>query len=316
MIFVFSFITGLSGAWCIYKFGSSLGMLDVPNKRSSHDTAVPKGGGRGILAAFVFCAILFDFDKSFWVSALFLSLVSFVGDRFEIKLGLRLIVQFLCSFIFLTGFLFSKQSGLSFWSLIIPLSVFIVGTSNLYNFMDGIDGIAGITGVVGFGLISFYGFVSGFDLRHIILSLAVVFSCLGFLFFNIPEAKVFMGDIGSILLGFVFACLIIILSKSFLDFISLAGFLYPFYADELTTMPIRIIKGEKLNTPHRRHLYQVLANEYKIPHWIVSLAYGGLQLIIGTSIFIVKSLGVWAVLATLLLYFSGFIIISCKIRSE
>lgn len=182
--------------------------------------------------------------------------------------------------------------------------------------MDGINGIAGITGIVGFSLLALHGYVLGSDPVYITLCIGVVFSCAGFLPFNIPDAKVFMGDIGSILLGFVFACIVVIMSCDFLDFICMAGFLFPFYADELTTMLIRVKDGESLTQPHRRHLYQLLANEYGVDHWKISIAYGVGQLIIGGSIFIVKGFGAGAVLVVFLLYFFFFILLSWKVRSN
>ena len=169
-----------------------------------------------------------------------------------------------------------------------------MGTANYYNFMDGINGIAGITAVVGFGLLAFYASTSGAEHSFVILSICIALSCLGFLPFNMPKARVFMGDVGSILVGFLFAAMVVMLSKSFLDFVCLAGFLFPFYADELTTLYVRI-KDEfpsgrmnscgirdgwmdRLMKPHRRHVYQLLANEMGIEHWKVSVGYGGLGL--------------------------------------
>ena len=75
-----------------------------------------------------------------------------------------------------------------------------------------------------------------------------------------------MGDVGSILLGFVFAAMVVVLSKSFLDFVCLWSFIFPFYADELSTMAVRIKDGENLLRPHRRHLNQLLANEKGIAY--------------------------------------------------
>jgi Fuc2NAc and GlcNAc transferase len=81
-------------------------------------------------------------------------------------------------------------------------------------------------------------------------------SCIGFLPFNVPKAKVFMGDVGSILLGFIFSGMAVYLFNDVLDFICLSSFLFPFYADELTTMIVRLKDGENLTNAHRRHLYQ------------------------------------------------------------
>jgi Fuc2NAc and GlcNAc transferase len=125
-----------------------------------------------------------------------------------------------------------------------------------------------------------------------------------------------MGDVGSILLGFVFAGMVVWLSKSLLDFVCLAAFLFPFYADELTTMVVRLRDGESLLNPHRRHLYQLLANEYGIPHWKVSVGYGFTQLLIGVSILLIKDVSKLAVISALTFYFCGFIMLSFLIRKK
>ncbi len=119
--------------------------------------------------------------------------------------------------------------------------VFIVGTANFYNFMDGINGIAGISGAVGFGLLAFVTYNTQSEIG--LLAACMALTCLGFLPFNLPRARVFMGDVGSILLGSVFAGLVYLSSSTLLDFLCLASFLFLFYADELTTMIVRLCSG-------------------------------------------------------------------------
>ncbi len=85
--------------------------------------------------------------------------------------------------------------------------------------------------MVGFGLIGFYAFFLKIDSSFVTLASSISIACLGFLPFNMPKARVFMGDVGSILLGFVFAGMVVFLSRNLLDFICMAGFLFPFYAD-------------------------------------------------------------------------------------
>lgn len=104
-LFVFlSLLFGGFGAWIVQNYGCKLGIVDVPNERSSHTHIVPKGGGTGILAAFVFCSVLLKIPETFWGPALCLSIVSFLGDRSEILPKFRLMVQFSCSLLFLTAF--------------------------------------------------------------------------------------------------------------------------------------------------------------------------------------------------------------------
>lgn len=305
----------MAGAWFISKYGHHFDLLDKPNDRSSHSSATPKGGAVGILAAFILVSLFLKFPVTFWMPAAILSIVSFLGDRFDISPLFRLILQFIASIVLLIGS-WNNHPFMSYGSMpiLIGLSIYIVATANYYNFMDGINGIAGISGVVGFGLLSFYGYYNAANPMLISLNITMALCCLAYLPFNIPEAKVFMGDTGSILLGYIFAAMVIWLSKSFLDFICLASFLFPFYADEITTELTRLIDGEKIWTRHRRHLYQILANEYNIPHWKVSLGYGVAQLFVGISLFLILKIGLLAVVSLIALYFSIFIVLSTAIR--
>ena len=100
---------GWLGARAIQTYGYHFGIVDVPNERSSHHKIIPKGGGIGILAAFVFCSILSGLPKTFWVSGLGLALVSFVGDRLDITPKVRLMVQFGCGLVFLSSAGYFRQ---------------------------------------------------------------------------------------------------------------------------------------------------------------------------------------------------------------
>ncbi len=316
-MYIFSFLLGGLGAWIAIKFADKLGLGDIPNQRSSHSKVIPKGGGIGILTAFVLASLVLAISVSFWLPSLIIALISlWGGDKHLLSVKERLLIQFGCSMVFLVFFLYSKQAAPGTYFFIVPISVFIVGTSNFYNFMDGIDGIAGITGVVGFSLLSYYISLSGTVDGYYNLCLVLAFSCLGFLCFNMPRAKVFIGDIGSILLGFVFACLVIALSENMIDFIVMAGFLAPFYLDELSTMIARIKGGDSLIISHRKHIYQLLANEMGISHWKISLAYGFVQLLIGLSIIIIKPMGVYFILLAYLVYSLIFVFFSISVRKK
>jgi len=312
----FSFIIGGSGAWLVMKFGPEIGINDIPNKRSSHARIVPKGGGVGILAAFIVCVFFLNLSVSFWMPCLIISLMSLLGDRHEILPAIRLFIQFACSLFFLMGFYFSDVPLLATVFLAIPLSFFLTGTANFYNFMDGIDGIAGITGVAGFSLLALYSGLLGDFGVYGWLCMSIAVSCVGFLFFNLPRASVFMGDVGSILLGFLFSCLVILLAETLLDFLIMAGFLLPFYFDELITMFIRLNKGESLLKPHRRHIYQLLANEMEIPHWQVAFAYGAVQVAIGLTLIVLKPKGLYFILSAYFIYGIVFTLISIFIHKK
>jgi len=320
VLYFVCFILAGGGAWVVSKFAYKCSLIDTPGDRSSHEIPIPKGGGIGILAAFALASLVLKIPSGFWLSATILALISLYGDRSELSPKFRVTVQFIATISFLLTsrslLLAPYQSLLLFVLWLLFLTIFIIGTANFYNFMDGINGIAAITGIVGFGLLALYSFLSDRDGLFVVLSICISLSCLGFLPFNMPKAKVFIGDVGSVLLGFVFAGMVIALSKCFLDFVCLTSFLFPFYADELTTMVVRIRDGENLLRAHRRHLYQLLANEKGVSQWKVSVGYGVLQLVIGVSILLVKYYGSIVVLSLLASYFIAFIVVSSYIRKN
>ncbi|HDP26191.1 MAG TPA: glycosyltransferase family 4 protein [Deltaproteobacteria bacterium] len=320
-LFVSSVLLGGIGAFVVMKFGPVLDLVDVPNNRSSHDTPTPKGGGIGILAVFMLTALVEDIPIGFWVPVTFLALVSLFGDMRNLSVLLRLVVQFTAAVVVLVSIIVAGQSTLISTLRIISVIavaglflIYIAGSANIYNFMDGINGIAAVTGVVAFSLLAWYASLIEFGSSYMVLCLCMACACLGFLPFNMPRAKVFMGDVGSILLGFVFALMTIVLADNFTVFCALASCLFFFYADELTTMYLRVRDGERLSKPHRRHLYQLLVNEMGIQHWKVSLGYGVCQLCIGYSSLVVTPHGPLVVFGLLGLYFLGFAAISHRVR--
>ena len=231
-------IVGAFGAWLAAISGHRFALIDSPNERSSHSEPTPKGGGIGLLAAFIIASLWLEVQPGFWISIAILGLLSLFVDRFHFSPRFRLAVQFSAALVVVVGIYQAHIPQMHVALLSIPLSIFIVGTANFYNFMDGFNGIAAITGIVAFGLLALYSFYIEGNVLFAALCICIALSCLGFLPFNMPNARVFMGDVGSVLLGFVFAGVVILLSKSFLDYVCLASFLFPFYADELITMAV------------------------------------------------------------------------------
>jgi UDP-N-acetylmuramyl pentapeptide phosphotransferase/UDP-N-acetylglucosamine-1-phosphate transferase len=315
-LYILPYLFSWVGAWFIGKYGHHFHLLDEPNLRSTHLTARPKGGGIGILAGFITVAIILKLPAAFWVSAAALSIISFMSDRFKVSALFRLLFQVATSIIFLIT-IWPGHPYSSAGLVLIPFFlIFMVGTTNYFNFMDGINGIAGITGIVAFGLLAFYAQYFNAASNFVILNLSMAICCLGFLPYNFPRAKVFMGDTGSILLGFVFASMVTWLSNSLLNFICLASFLFLFYADEITTAIIRLKDGENLWKPHCRHLYQILAKEHGIAHWKISAGYGTAQLFIGISMLWILPFGIYAVVILFCLYLVLFTTISLSVRKR
>jgi Fuc2NAc and GlcNAc transferase len=271
----------------------------------------------GILTALVVSSLALNIPFFIWLPALVISLASFWGaDKHILPVFHRLLIHFGCSLFFLFFFLYANQVDALTYGVWLPVLIFIVGTANFYNFMDGIDGIAGVTGFLAFLLVAVYARFSGMPPAFIFLSLVMASAGLGFVCLSFPTATVFLGDVGSILLGFVFACLIVFLSQDLSDFLVMAGFLAPFYFDELFTMVVRIKNKDSLVEPHRKHIYQVLVNEAGISHWKVSSGYGMAQLVIGFSAMALHGEGAGLLLALYLFYGLIFAVFSIFVRQR
>jgi len=311
-IFLSLFI-GWLGAFLVIRYGYIWGLIDKPNCRSSHSVETPKGGGIGILIAFLVAAIWTESSWALWMPALLLSLLSLYGDKLNLSQKLRLVVQFICAS-FLIWFAaksnyceISTSTGVPVVIIVPVLILMITATTNYYNFLDGINGIAGITGVIAFGCFASIAHDIGmFNISIICISISA--SCIGFLILNM-SGKVFMGDVGSILLGFLFAGIAILLSNSLLDIFCYFAFIFPFYADELISIIVRLKKRQSLFKPHREHLCQLLANELKISHWKISFTYGLLQIAIIFLVQKIRNYGLTWVLAIEILFF--FIFLAC-----
>ncbi len=291
------FLTGLllSVSCCILvpRCLTRAGFLDLPGERSSHVRPTPKGGGVGLVLAFVWIAIAKGLAPLEWLPFLALAILSFVNDLRSISAGVRLAAQFVAALLVFGGALWTGHAS---WPvlLLLPALFFVVATTNCFNFMDGINGIAGVSAVVAFVCLFFFGGAAETPLFYPVM--AVMGALLGFLPFNLPQAKLFMGDVGSIFLGFLFATSVCLMAQSWTEFFVFASFLFPFYADEAVTVVERLWRGESLLAPHRRHLYQFLANERGVAHWKVSALYGMIQVFVALLAVAAGRHGAWHVL--------------------
>lgn len=306
---------GVLGAVLMSRFGHILLSMDYPKERSSHFIPVPRGGGIGILAAFVLTGLVLRVPLNLWLPVSCLSLFGFVMDKKELPAVFRLLIQFAIVCWMVTG-LALPLTGIGRFVLFIFFVIYIAGTANFYNFMDGINGIAGLTGMAAFSLLALFAGLQGLGYVFSVLCFSLVFACAGFLPWNMPKARVFMGDGGSLLLGSAFAWLTVLVSKNALDFITAAAFLFPFYADEAVTMFLRIRQGDDLTQSHRKHLYQILANEMGISHWKISVVYALFQFIIGGSVLLMRPRGFFFVLGLLLFDFALFIVLNIFLRGR
>lgn len=309
MIIVFvvlSFALGCLGSAGAVKWGRQLALMDRPSERSSHTSSTPKGGGIGILLACLFFGALADVSLFVLVPAAGISVIGFIGDRYDINPKIRLGLQLCAAIMFLYGHYghlaamagAESHDGIKVFGVFLFWLLFIAGTANFYNFMDGINGIAGITAIIAFSFLGGYGWLNGKSEALILFSFVIVSACAGFLPWNFPSARVFMGDVGSLLLGFLFAALVFLFADSPSEFILMVSFLLPFYADEIITMAERLKDGISLTRPHRSHLYQVLVNEFGWSHCSVAVGYGLLQFLSGIVVWAAVEQGIlWGIFA-------------------
>lgn len=236
-------------AWLLRR-GKRLPM-DHPNPRSLHDTPTPRVGGLGIMAG-VGVASLWGGNGALLpvgLGAFALAAVSLLDD----VRGLPVRVRFLAHFIAAAGCLLAL--GLTGWALLAG-TLAVVWMTNLYNFMDGSDGLAGGMAVIGFGALALAA-VLGDALGLAVFCAAVAAAALAFLRFNFPPARVFMGDAGSIPLGFMAAALGILGARQ-----NVWPWLFPllvfspFIVDASVTLVRRGLRGEKIWQAHRSHYYQ------------------------------------------------------------
>ncbi|MDX8406593.1 MAG: MraY family glycosyltransferase [Mariprofundus sp.] len=253
-------------------------IMDVPNLRSSHITPVPRGGGIAIVVTFLLgiVAIYLMGDKTllgeryYWAflgSAILIAGISFYDDisgkSFQVKLATQAIAAII---VVLSGIVvehaFFPYIGLvqfGFAGVLLTM-IWIVGLTNAYNFMDGIDGLAASTAVITSLFFAYITFDQG-SLFIYICSYTVMAGALGFLLFNRPPARIFMGDVGSAFLGFIFAVMAIIAAyydHSHTSLLVIPLLLFHFLYDTSFTLVRRAMAGEHLATAHRGHLYQLL----------------------------------------------------------
>jgi UDP-GlcNAc:undecaprenyl-phosphate GlcNAc-1-phosphate transferase len=267
-------------------------IMDVPNERSAHSAPTPKCGGVAIVLTFVagVAGILGFGDAAgipqryyvgFVLSTLTVAIVSFYDDVTNRPFVIKLLTQLLAVAVVLASGIVIDEIALPWigevrlgW-LAYPVSfLWIIGLTDAYNFMDGLDGLAAGVAVVAscFFLIITFSLGSTFVYVH---SYTVLAGALGFLVFNFPPARIFMGDVGSATLGFLFATLAIIAARydaSHTSFMVTPLLLFTFIYDTALTFMRRLLAGEPVTQPHRTHLYQ-LCHRLGLSAWTISASH-------------------------------------------
>jgi Fuc2NAc and GlcNAc transferase len=268
------------------RLALSRGVLDVPNARSSHEAPTPRGGGAAIVlsaaAAWIVLGLIGVAQTNIVIAlsggGIAIAAIGLLDDRFRLSARIRLSVHFaaaLWALVWLNG-LPPIQVGehviVLGWAGYLLGMLGIVWTLNLFNFMDGIDGIAASEAifVVCGGILLVL--VNEGRHPHPAIGLAFAAACCGFLLWNWPPARIFMGDVGSGFLGYVIAVLAVIEAHesalAFLVWLILGGV---FFVDATVTLARRLLRGERLYEAHRTHVYQCLARRWR-SHRRVTLA--------------------------------------------
>jgi UDP-N-acetylmuramyl pentapeptide phosphotransferase/UDP-N-acetylglucosamine-1-phosphate transferase len=249
---------GFAGAWLSRRYALQRRLLDQPGERRSHTVATPRGGGIAIVAAFSIAALALIARQPDQIVSLVAGLFGFwlvagigwLDDHRPLSPWLRLGVHALASAI-LAGGLWLGGQELAIALIAGGLCMVLI---NVWNFMDGIDGIASTQAVLVAGVFGLCAGASGAWL----LALALIAAICGFLPFNLPKARLFLGDVGSGALGYALAWLAALamagLPRAFWPLLSLP--LSAFLLDAGLTLATRVLRGERWWLPHVEHVYQ------------------------------------------------------------
>lgn len=271
-LFLLSFIVTTLLTWLLVHILPYFGLVDIPSKRRAHSKIIPRGGGLAVVIVYIFA---FYFYEYFFTSQLTYSLkilplllviatISFLDDLVSVPIVIRFISHIICSILAIILFLspallFHHELPiyLDFVLSVIVLTSFL----NIYNFLDGIDGISCAQSIHLSITILVLCYLQLDIIIHvnmiIILNTIILACCLGFLLFNWHPAQIFLGDVGSISLGFLLGLSLLLISASsrHLFIASSIASLY-YIADGGLTILIRLVNKEKIWQPHLKHFFQ------------------------------------------------------------
>lgn len=269
-----------------FRLAARFNIIDKPNERSSHSSVVLRGGGViFLLGVWIWCAF-FGFHYPLFLAAVTLAAgISFIDDIHSLPDSVRLVVQFVAMGL-MTGQIFLGGSGaFAFGESLLAKILFVVvalivcvGATNIYNFMDGINGITAGYSLAVLVPLAIMNMRTGFVEPSFLI--VMVLAVLVFSFFNFRsrgKAKCFAGDVGSVGMAFIVLFAVGMLIARTGD-ITWLIFLLVYGVDGCLTICHRIMLHENLGEAHRKHAYQLMANELRMSHPLVSAIYMALQL--------------------------------------
>ena len=291
-----------------FRIADKYNIIDKPNERSSHTRITLRGGGIifyfGVLVYF----LTNHFEYPWFMLALTLiTLISFIDDIRSTSQALRLVFHFSAM-----GLMFYQWGlfALPWWTILVAL-IICTGIINAYNFMDGINGItSGYSLIILVALAYINREIVSFVEQELIVT--VLCSVLVFNFFNFRKhAKCFAGDVGSVSIAFIVLFLIGKLIIKTEDF-SWIILLVVYGVDSVLTIIHRLMLHENIGLPHRKHLYQIMANELKVPHVVVSSVYMIVQALVIAGYFYFQEYSYWYLLGSILILSGTYILFMRK----
>ena len=276
--YIIIFILLLIAELLYFRIADKCNIIDKPNERSSHSTIVLRGGGIIFLIGVWIWSAFFGFQYPWFLMGLTLVAgISFVDDVHSLPDSVRLVAQFAAAAMAF------YQLGILHWSMwwIILLALIVyVGATNVINFMDGINGITAGYSLAVLIPLALVNLTDTFVAQSLIVS--TILASLVFCVFNFRpkgKAKCFAGDVGSIGIAFIMLFLLghLIIRTGDITWLI---FLLVYGVDGCLTIAHRIMLHENLGEAHRKHVYQIMANELKIGHVKVALLYMVIQLVI------------------------------------
>ena len=271
-----------------------LRVMDRPDARKAHHAPTPKGGGVGIVGAFLLgVALLFAFARFARLAepyflgvigaSVLIAAVAFLDDLFDWPFAVKLGAQCLAAAVAVGSGIYVRDYRLPYvggfyvgWAGALATAGWILFVTNAMNFIDGLNGLAAGVSLIAAGFLAGIAAYLGSWFAYF-AALLLIAGCAGFLPFNFPRARIFMGDVGSQFCGFVLAMLGVVAAR--FDGVELSFLLVPMLlagvlSDVAFTLARRALAGERLTTPHRGHLYQV-AQRAGVPAVTVTLVHWG-----------------------------------------
>lgn len=267
-----------------FRLADKFNIIDKPNQRSSHTAITLRGGGIIFYIAILLYFLFFGFSYPWFFAGLTLiSIISFADDIRPRSSKFRLSVHFISILL-----LFYQWDLFSFpWYFGLLALIFCTGLLNAYNFMDGINGITGMYSLSILLSLLFFNHLSLFVDNNLIYT--VVLSLLVFNFFNFrKKAQCFAGDIGAFSIAFIILFLLGLLILKTQN-VSYIVFLAVYGVDSILTIVHRLLLKENIFEAHRKHAYQLLSNELKLPHTLVAGSYALLQLAINAGLYFMQA---------------------------